>query len=780
MFKQTLWITTSLFAVLTLSSASYAQAPTGAAAPDAAGAVPEIIVTATKRETTIQKTPMSISSVSGQELAARGIAHLEDAIRDIPSVSVRSAGPGQTELEMRGLSSSGGGAPTVGFYLDDFPLTPPIGSQAGKTVIDPSLFDLARAEVLRGPQGTLYGGGSMGGTIRLLTNQPKLNIFGGSVDADASGTVGGDTPNGALNVAINIPLVEDKLAVRLVATDKYDSGWIDRVVLSDFPFPTNTNCAPTAFYGCARGDVTAANVAHRYPDVNWTHTSDFRASLLYEPAANVKSTFLALYQTTKQGGSNTYDSPPGASSLAHYEPADVKEPYYDNFWMVANSTKIDLSAFSVNLATSYWKRYQVLNQDTAEAYQSYFGFTQFPTSGTYEVNPGTFPVSQFSEEVRFSSNSHGRFSWIGGAFYSNLQSTATSYTQDPNVCGLTVTTAVSTPLCASNNPQGILFNSVQKYKVTQYAAFGELAYKILDDLTFTVGGRYFDFNNSVQQFENGYFTPTLDLTPTLIGAQQKNSGFTPKVNLSFEPSNNLTLYATAAEGFRPGGVNQGVPTSCNVSAEGYNPDTVWSYEGGEKWRGLDGKLTINGDFYFNQWKNIQQLVTPPCGFGYTANAGNAETFGPELEVAYKLTPELTLQANGTYTHARITNSPADSSFVAGQRILNIPQYQAHASLAYRKEIGSDLYFTARGEDTIVGNTEDISYTLIRLPAYNIVDFRFGFEMGPKTITVYVNNATNEHGEISANNTGLTTNIPSLYRIATNQPLTAGINLNYAF
>ena len=781
MSKQSLLVTSSIFAAVAFSSTVHAQASVDQAST-ATNSQPtgEIVVTATKRETTILKTPMSITSVSGKDLEGRGITHLEDAIRDIPSVSVRSAGPGQTELEMRGLSSSGGAAPTVGFYLDDVPLTPPVASQGGKTVIDPSLYDLARVEVLRGPQGTLYGGGSMGGTIRLITNQPQLNTFSGSINADASYTARGNTPNGAINAAINIPLIQDKLAIRLVGTETYDSGWIDRVVLSNFPFPTNNGCAVTPFAGCARGDVLAANVAHRYRDVNWTHTTAARGAILFQPVENVKSTTTGLYQITRQGGSNTFDLNPGVAYLAHYQATDTAEPYSDRFWMVANSTRIDLSAVSINLATSYWNRYQTVNQDGAEGGQAYFGFTQFPTSGRNEINPGSFPSHQFSEELRLSSNTTGRFSWIVGAFYENLTSIATSFAGDPGICGLTVTTQVATPICMPGNSQGVEFNSVQKYKVRQYAFFGELSYKILDNVNFTAGGRYFNFNNTLNQVESGYFTPSLDLTPTFINTVQKNHGFTPKFNLSYEPSNRLTLYTTVAEGFRPGGVNQGVPATCNVLAEGYNPDTIWSYEGGEKWRSSDGKLSINADFYFNRWRNIQQLVTPPCGFGFTANAGDADTYGPELELTYRLTPQLTFSANGTYTHAKITDSPPGSSFAVGQQILNIPRYQAHASLAYRKELGNGLSLTARVEDTLVGKVEDVAYTYIELPHYNLVDLRFGVEKGPGSITLYVNNVTNTHAEISANNTGLTTNLPQLYRIATNQPTTGGVNFRYDF
>src|SRR6202789_2678329 len=227
----------------------------------------EIVVTAEKREERLQDTPISVTAISGADLLAQGIADTEDAAREIPGVSLQSAGPAQTEYTIRGLSSAGPAVSTVGFYLDDVPMTAPSGAQNGHVVIDPDLYDLNRVEVLRGPQGTLYGSGSMGGTIKLVTNQPNLHEFGASAQVEGSGTQGGGFNRG-VNAMVNIPLIDDKLAVRIVATDEHTSGWIDRIVLGDFPLPTNPQpqCAP--FAGCTRGNLTGAPVLKDYRDVN--------------------------------------------------------------------------------------------------------------------------------------------------------------------------------------------------------------------------------------------------------------------------------------------------------------------------------------------------------------------------------------------------------------------------------------------------------------------------------------------------------------------------------
>ncbi len=232
----------------------------------------EITVTAEKFTSTIQNTPISISALSGEQLNQAGLTHLEDIAHEVPGLSMRTAGPGLTEYEARGLASNGGAAPTVGFYLDEIPLSPPALSQSGKVVIDPDLYDIDRVEILRGPQGTLYGSGSMGGTIKVITSQPKLGVFEGSLQATGSYTEGG-SGNRSGNFMVNLPL-GDKIAVRLVLSDLYRSGWIDAVALNPFPIdPKNP----------VRGPVETAPVGNIIRKANDEHLWGARLNALYKP-----------------------------------------------------------------------------------------------------------------------------------------------------------------------------------------------------------------------------------------------------------------------------------------------------------------------------------------------------------------------------------------------------------------------------------------------------------------------------------------------------------------
>src|SRR5450631_4767961 len=221
----------------------------------------EIIVTAEKRESTVQATPIAITALNANDLLDQNITSVQDLVGSVPGLSARTAGPGQTEYEMRGLGSSGGSVATVGFYLDETPLAASAVALNGRTVIDADLYDLNRTEVLRGPQGTLYGAGSMGGTIKLVTNPPKLGVYEGATAADVSQTAGGST-NGNGSLMLNAPIGE-KSALRVVTTEKYISGWIDRKVIAagQFPFPTSFGTCRTFFYYCTRGDVQDAPVA---------------------------------------------------------------------------------------------------------------------------------------------------------------------------------------------------------------------------------------------------------------------------------------------------------------------------------------------------------------------------------------------------------------------------------------------------------------------------------------------------------------------------------------
>ena len=751
----------------------------GRKAAEEVGALDEIVVTAEKRASTVQDTAISMTAVSAAQLEQAGISGLAAMTQSVPGISMRSAGPGQNEVEMRGLSSSGGSSPTVGFYLDDYPLTPPAAAVVGKVVIDPDLFDLNRVEVLRGPQGTLYGSGSMGGTIKLVPSEPKLNVFEGAVQASLSTTDGGRLNRGG-SAMLNLPLVDDRLALRLVATDKYTDGWLSRIVVDQFPFPVNAGPCGGGWPGCERGDVAGATPSQVVPRVNWERLQGGRAEILAKPTDDLSIKLLAMYQGITMGGYNEFDAPPG-TTLAHYQPYNIGEPFADHFGLFGATITYNLGFADLTSATAYYTRVERQTQDSSEAIYSVINLYGFPDSSYLPVTFSEFDTTrQFSQELRLSSNGTGALEWIAGAFYSRFESIFEEVNDAAPLAGLSSGGATA-------NPLGIIYQAHNPYHIKQAAIFGEASYKFDNGLKLTGGLRWYSFKTEVDEESSGIATASGNATPTLSSFSASSTGFNPKVTLSYQPTKNQNLYGTAARGFRPGGVNQQIPSGigCNLTGETYGPDSIWNYEVGEKAKLLDGQLTVNADVYYIRWASVQQLINQGCGYPLTQNAGIAKSYGPEIEITAHLSPEWTVAASGTYTHAALSSvnpelTAANSAFVAGAPILNIPNYTASASVTYSVPINERYKVMVRATDSYVGSVTDISYVYETLSPYNLVGLRAGL-IGDKLSTfVYVDNLTNKHAELGINTTSFDWVIPSLVRVATNAPRTIGVEVKYQF
>jgi outer membrane receptor protein involved in Fe transport len=750
---------------------------TAARAQEAAGGsvvLPDIVVTAEKRSSSVQNVPISVTAITGAQLRAAGLTDLADIVRNVPGVSMRTNGPGQTELEIRGLASSGGSAPTVGYYIDETPLSPPAAAGNGKVVLDPDLYDLDRVEVLRGPQGTLYGSGSMGGTVKLITRMPNTKTFEGSVSGSLSATQGGGA-NGGANVMLNVPVLRDKVALRVVATSRYTSGWIDRIVAGEgFPLvfdpdigELNIPVCPGSVI-CERGDVRNATVEKRYEDVNHNKLTNVRASLLLLPAENMSVAVTGMYQKMSGGGYNTYDKNPG--TLAHYQPDDLKEPFSDEFKMASAVVKYWTDTVELTSATSYFSKQQDQSFDTTEQFQRYFNLTFFPTNANIETDKS----HQFSQELRVASQGGGRFQWVVGAFFADMTSRFIVVEEAPSAAFLSVGGAEA-------NPRGILYNVDNPYNIKQYAAFGEASFKFTDALKGTVGLRYFKYNSRAAYNQAGIGATSGNAEYTRSRVSSKSDGFNPRFNLSYIPSRDLTLYATASKGFRPGGQNEPAPQDlCGQQPRSYGPDTVWNYEVGEKLRLFGGRLSINSDFYYIRWKGVQQYLIPNCSYGYTSNAGDAKSYGPEVEILARLGQHWTISASGTKTVARLTSVQPESGFSPGDPILNIPEYTGSFFIEYRTPFGDGMEFTGRVADQLVGPTYDVNYYVERLPAYNLVDVRLSVAKNGVTATLFATNLTNERAQLGINNSLGAWPVAALTRVTTNQPRTIGVDLSYLF
>ena len=734
----------------------------------------EIVVTAEKRDSTVQKTPISMTAISEAEIQARGLEDFRSIAQETPGISMKTSGPGQTEFEMRGLDATGGFSPTVGFYIDDAPLTAPAQAAQGKVVVDPDLYDLNRVEVLRGPQGTLYGAGSMGGTIKLVTNAPQLNTFSVSAQSKESGTDGGGFNYGG-SAMMNLPITQDVAAIRLVGTYKYTSGWIDRVVANPFPLETNG--------GLTRGNVLAAPVQARYSDVNWEELEGGRVSLLLKLGDDLTVQAGLMHQKISTGGPFTIDDPPG-NVLAHYQPFDIAEPLEDNFTLYTLTIKYHFDGADLTSATAKWNRHDEQTQDISETIQSLLGLPSFyiPEGG---AGPGsqeeTDFSSQASEELRLASNGDGRFQWIGGLFFSDFNSNTTSLS---NYAGLE-------PIFGTSD----LISVGEPINVTQRALFGETSYKLTDQLKATVGLRYYSYSSTEETINGGIASIAGGPGTVLEFGRADDKGFNPKVNFAYTVNDDVLLYTTAAKGFRPGGPNSPVPLSgpaqcltgpgnlqslgLNAAPNQFNPDTVWSYEIGEKARALGNTFQINSDIYYESWNNVQQLVDPSCGFSFTANAGSATVYGSEIEIAANLSSSWTVTESVGLTHATFNDTVLATNTVKGQKLLDVPNVTDNTSVIYSTPVSAAYNFSVRGTYTYVGPMQDITYVRNDLPGYSLVNARAGVTSDRFSAFLFCDNVTNKLA-ILTNNVAQTVNIPSVNRWVTNQPRTIGVDFSIRY
>ena len=787
-------------------------APATAATPaENNSGLEEIVVTAEKRESTVQATPIAMTALSAGDLAEENIGSIQDLVGAVPGISLRTAGPGQTEYEMRGLGSAGGSVATVGFYIDETPLSASAVALNGRTVIDADLFDLNRTEILRGPQGTLYGAGSMGGTIKLVTNAPKLHSLEGAAAVDASQTTGGGT-NGRGSLMLNIPL-GDIAALRVVTTDKYISGWIDRKVIEAGKFPYPTNYGNCGVYYCNRGSVQDAPVAADHPNSNLERFISSRATLLVQPTDNLSITGNFMYQRIDADGYNNYQSPPGCCAI--YQPYDIKEPYYDAFHMASLKISYDMEFANLTSASSYWKRDVYQSTDSTEALQNIFNYTSF-VPNLYSENDRT---TQFAQELRLTSRNEGDFQWVGGLYFSDLHSGYVTRNQSVGfvttpVCSLPGlggnpalgghcapgTTFTYSPPITGPNPEGIMFNDNNPNILKQEAIFGEASYKLTPTLKLTAGMRFYKFDISNDANQRGLGTASGDATPTISNASGSNTSLLPKVNISYEPTSDLTVYSTLSKGSRPGGVNLPIPLTpfsqgafyyCGPGTGPsylasqpayYSPDDLWSIEAGEKAKFNDRRFTVNADVFYVKWHNIQQLIVLSCGYPYNTNVGQAKAYGPEIEMAAKLTDAITADMSGAYTQSYIYDAKSTPGLPVtdGTRVTNIPKYTGSVAMTYESAIYEDYKFTFRVAESYVGPVEDTAYYRQTLGSYGLMDFRAGVGRNAWTASLFGTNLTNKHAAMTIDNTVFAWQQPTITRVSTNQPRTIGLAFETRF
>ena len=706
-------------------------------------------VTAQKRKEDPAKVAMSISAVTGTDLQAEHVRDITDLTRVIPNISFTAAsgnggaGPGTSNVEIRGISSTAGAA-TVGVYLGDTPIT--VGNVYTMGNIEPRFFDIDRVEVLRGPQATLYGAGSMGGTIKFVPNEPDLKEREVTTYTEASSTKGGSA-NYAANVVGNFPLIADELALRLGVQAQHTGGYINQVD--------------------GDGNVIANNI-------NKVNDQELRASLKWRPTRALTISPSVYYQRIDAKDISAFNL-----DLPLYQAQkQVREPSIDRLLTPSVTINWDLGEVDLTSATSYFQRKFDRTQN-GSAYNSY-SLSTFLTS---TEDGGKAPpaliaavaglpsavylnnqVRQTSQEFRLASRPYDAamspWTWLAGAYFS-LQHT--NIIENDPIFGVTDTFRqfgfdIADPDLLPDArpgqfPNDNSFAGAFHYREKQGSVFGELNYYFTPALHATVGARYLKADTTLEQHNGNYLAGAGNNS----GAATSSKAFTPKYALTWEVDTNNTVYTSVAKGFRLGGANIYVPpTTCgqDLAANGltsgppsYSPDSLWSYEVGSKSRFLDNRMSVNADLFYVKWKNIQQGVyLPTCAYTYNANAGDATTKGFELDIKAKPLPGLTLTASGGYVKAELSNDIGSQNgvvgAVAGAQIQGVPKYNAAVNASYNFSAWDRPAFVMAGMQWIGASkgSLDPSQTDYDRPSYHSTDFSAGMTFDRYAFTVFVKNA----------------------------------------
>lgn len=720
----------------------------------------EIIVTATKRGAqSIHDVPIAIQAITGDDLARSGAVEFVDFASRVPSLSYQDLGPGDKKYVIRGVNSTG--AATVGSYYDEAIISADNRNDGGGRSADIRLYDLERIEVLKGPQGTLYGANSMSGTIRAITNKPDASQFEGYIASEVSATNEGGT-NHNLNGAINLPVIGDKLAVRAVGWKVYNSGFIDSVRIPSGPLK----------------------------NVNNDDTMGGRLSVRFTPTDNVTLTATATNQTTHSDGSSRF-TPEGTSSFTDggglfpsIPGGDLvntdltRSPWDEELQVYSLTGEFDVANGSVVATSNLFKR------------DIEFSFDSSPILFFFGVPiPGiTFqPQSRkiWSNELRYSSKFEGPFNFVAGGFYSKENSNFDVQVIRSNDFG-----EPRGPFSRLNsddalgNPDGnTFFGRFDNNRLQQYAIFGEANFELTPEFVATVGARHFTSNiKSSQETTHpfGGFGPNPEGVLTNENTDKKT---TFKFNLSWTPNDDVLVYANAAQGFRTGGLNQANLPFASGIPEGYGSDELWNYEIGTKLILSENRVNLNLTAYLIDWSDIQVRALDATGaFPFTTNAGTAKIEGVEAELVALLNEGVTVSAGASYQNARLTEDQAAPNFgLSGDPIPNVPKFQSSINFDIDRPVNEDFNYVIHADmnykdgsrTTIAPFSRDSS--AVELDSYVLANLRVGLENDDWSVGLFARNLFDNRAQVDA----ISSSQDPLARI-TVRPRTFGANVSRRF
>jgi len=747
--------------MLCMSGAAFAQAP-GSGQP--ANARPgttesdgeqEIIVTATKREESLQRVPIAITAINTEKLEQLQVSDFEDYARYLPSLSYQTAGPGFSNVYFRGVASGenanhSASLPSVGTYLDEQPITTITGA------LDIHIFDIARVEALAGPQGTLYGASSQAGTVRIITNKPDTSGTYGEADLEVNTVAHGDI--GYIGEAfVNAPLSE-KAAVRVVGWYEKDAGYIDNVPGS-LTFPSS--------------GITFTNAGLVEKNYNDVETYGGRAALKID--LDDSWTLLPQVMGQKQVSHGFFAQESGLKKLQiqQFNP----ERSNDRWIQAALTIQGKIANFDVTYAGAYLKRRVDGSADYVDYAYFYdalagYGAYFYDNNGNL-VNPNQYieftdRYTKQSHELRIASPADKRFRFIGGAFYQRQ-----THNIEQNYIIDNIADAIKVPGTNSD-----IWLTKQLRVDRDYALFGEATADITDHLTVTLGGRLYKYKNSLVGFF-GYNNPGYSHNPiylcqgppvvkgspcTNLDKVTSGDGFVPRINATYKFNDKALVYATFSRGFRPGGINR------RGSLPPYQPDVLDNYELGFKTSWLNNRLRFNAAVYQLDWKDIQLSFLGANGLTEIRNAGDARIRGAEFDIYVRPAQGLTISAGGSFNDAKITkdfckiankqfdctlpgpdDTPNELLAPSGTRLPLTARFKGNLVTRYEFPVGSakaHVQASLVHEGRRTSDLRLVERSIVGdLKAYTTADLSAGFQTGPWSAELFVRNLFDKNGQI---------------------------------
>lgn len=751
---------------LALSAAALALSAVGTA--QAQADIEEITVTATKRESTIQDVPFSINVQTQKDIQRSGATDIEELSRNIAGLTVQNLGPGQSQVAIRGVSAGQivrdqpGVKEQVGIYLDESVISLSLFTP------DFDLFDLNRVETLRGPQGTLFGSGSVGGTIRYITNAPDVNQFDANVELDVNTVTDGDTGYGVKGM-VNIPLVEGSTALRLVGYTTEFAGFIDAREEATGNFKEDVNS----------GNRTGMRAALTFGGDNWSITPRVVYQELTTDGFNRQEQFNLFAQP------HTTTRPP-IQLGERQQHLLLDEEFEDETTLADVVFDLGLGAVDLTVVGSFIDRSLLVSRDASALTGSVsvdVGLAEADVLLPSNLQDRT-DLEQATFEARISSNSDGAFQWLFGAFWSDVDREYGQLLPTPGydaawdaVNGAGSSAGAANGIAPPDSP----FASLLPYSIEQIAVFGEASYDMTDAFTLTVGGRWYDFDETRRiQFGGVFADPTDQVDST------SSDGFTPRVLAKWDVSDNVTLNGQVSQGFRLGGVNDplniplctGDDIATFGSFQSYGDEKMWNYEAGIKstW---DNGVTFNAAAFYSDIEDLQvTLDAGSCSSRISFNVPSAHTAGVEFELGASPSEAFEFSIAGSILESEFDSTVTDANgdilggVEDGNRLASVPEFQVAATGSYFFPFANSNGFVSAtvhhvgdritqptdqlpGAGTFTSGLafggavgDEVTEVDLLLDPYTIVNLNLGVEWETWSATLYVQNVGDENTNLS--------------------------------